>query len=97
MSRVFWLFSAPLSALVADPAADQYQIETRGFTEGAVRPMLTGLRQGRDFGLQGHSNDANLVQTSPLSSGRDSARGLALLPFHAQPAGRRGDVGASRS
>ena len=40
-------------------------------------------------------NDASFLQTAPLPADRDPARGLALVPFHAQSPRRRRNACAS--
>ena len=63
--------------------------------DGSVRPTPTRLQAGRVDWPSGDSNDPNIAQTAPLAGNRQSARGLALLRLHVEPARCRGTSGST--
>ena len=65
-------------------------------TDGSVRPTPTRLQAGRVDWPSGDPNDPNIAQTAPLAGNRQSARGLALLRLHAEPARCRGTSSSRR-
>ena len=64
--------------------------------DGSVRPTSTRLQAGRVHWPSGDSNDPNIARKVPLPGNRQSARGLALLRLHAEPARCRGTSSSTR-